>query len=447
MMTDEDDMADFQQPKKKSLRLSRRFSEPTSPSKMKEICKGYVPENTKKANNWSRRVFDQWREQRNSGSSSSTEDEQCPVDLLEKPNAVLLNYWLSRFVVEARREDGNPYPASTIVNLLAGLYRYSKQCDPRCPNFMDKKNPEFRELSCAQQVKFRELRKQGVGTVVKHAPVITPEEEDKLWEKKILGVDSPLALQRAVYFYLGKSFCLRGGTEQRNMKCSQLVRSSNPDSYTYVENGSKNNTGANPSEANKVVPVYADPQSCPRCLIYLLDLYLSKLPPMAREKDILYLHPKKRAPAGDLPWYDAMAVGKEKLRTFIQDMCSDAGIEEKKTNHSLRATGASAMFNAGVPDKLIRDVTGHRSTALQLYERPTVQQKQAVSRILVQGTQSFANNKDADKENSGKKSQTGESSTAATGFTFSTLSNCNINIHIGSGEEKTAQQLLEQVNN
>ena len=40
------------------------------------------------------------------------------------------------------------------------------------------------------------------------------------------------------------------------------------------------------------------------------------------------------------------------------------------------------MFNAGAPDKLIRDVTGHRSTALQLYERPTVQQKQAVSRVL-----------------------------------------------------------------
>ena len=97
-----------------------------------------------------------------------------------------------------------------------------------------------------------------------------------------------------------------------------------------LENGSKNNTGANPSEANKVVPVYADTQSRPRCLIYLPDLYLSKLPPMAREKDILYLRPKKRAPAGDLPWYDAMAVGKEKLRTFIQDMCSDAGIKEKR---------------------------------------------------------------------------------------------------------------------
>ena len=45
-------------------------------------------------------------------------------------------------------------------------------------------------------------------------------------------------------------------------------------------------------------------------------------------------------------------------------MCKEAGIKEKKSNHSLRATGATALFNAGVPEKLIRDVTGHRSKAL-----------------------------------------------------------------------------------
>ena len=67
-------------------------------------------------------------------------------------------------------------------------------------------------------------------------------------------------------------------------------------------------------------------------------------------------------------------------------MCSEAGIHEKKTNHSLRATGASALFNAGV---LIRDVMGHRSSALHLYERPTIEQKQSVSKVLVQGDNEF----------------------------------------------------------
>ena len=46
---------------------------------------------------------------------------------------------------------------------------------------------------------------------------------------------------------------------------------------------------------------------------------------------------------------------------MVQDMCSDAGIEGKKTNHSLRVNGASTLFEAGVPERVIQQRTGHRS--------------------------------------------------------------------------------------
>ena len=68
------------------------------------------------------------------------------------------------------------------------------------------------------------------------------------------------------------------------------------------------------------MPVYASQQSRPRCLVHLLDVYFSKLPPFAQQKDIFYLRPKKGIPSGDLPWYDSVPVGKEKLRTFLQAM-------------------------------------------------------------------------------------------------------------------------------
>ena len=42
----------------------------------------------------------------------------------------------------------------------------------------------------------------------------------------------------------------------------------------------------------------------------------------------------------------------------MENMCKEACIQ-KNTNHSLRATGASTVFNAGVSENLIRDVTGH----------------------------------------------------------------------------------------
>ena len=82
-----------------------------------------------------------------------------------------LNYWLSRFVVEVRREDRKPYPPASITNILAGLYRYSQS---RLPNFM---NSLFRDLTGAVQVRYGELHTEGVGAVVKHAPTITPQEK------------------------------------------------------------------------------------------------------------------------------------------------------------------------------------------------------------------------------------------------------------------------------
>ena len=64
-----------------------------------------------------------------------------------------------------------------------------------------------------------------------------------MWEKKILDVESPKGLLRAVFFYVGKVRCLRVGDEQCKLKTSQFTCSSNQDIYKYVENRSKNRSG------------------------------------------------------------------------------------------------------------------------------------------------------------------------------------------------------------
>ena len=52
---------------------------------------------------------------------------------------------------------------------------------------------------------------------------------------------------------------------------------------------------------------------------------------------------------------------KEFLGKDGKEMCAAADISGHKTNHSLRATGASYMFQAGVPEKLIQQRTGQCS--------------------------------------------------------------------------------------
>ena len=65
------------------------------------------------------------------------------------------------------------------------------------------------------------------------------------------------------------------------------------------------------------------------------------------------------------------------------EMCTEAGIP-RKTNHSLRATGATTLFQSKVPEKIIQKTTGHRSLeALRKYEHTSTEQHQAVSKVMM----------------------------------------------------------------
>ena len=82
---------------------------------------------------------------------------------------------------------------------------------------------------------------------VKHASFITPEEEEKLWTTEILSVKTPKGLQRAVFYYIGKRFCIQGGQKQRNLGPSNFKWRSKPgddlNCVTYIEHESKNRSG------------------------------------------------------------------------------------------------------------------------------------------------------------------------------------------------------------
>ena len=76
-------------------------------------------------------------------------------------------------------------------------------------------------------------------------------------------------------------------------------------------------------------------------------------------------------------------VGKNTLCKMVSEMCEEAGTSGKKTNHRLRVSGASSLFSAGVPERIIQQRTGHRSLeALRLYERVTDDQNYLFSNCI-----------------------------------------------------------------
>ena len=266
---------------------------------------------------------------------------------------------------------------------MSGILRYMWTENPSYPNFLDKENPVFSTFCITVDQLFKVLRSSGVGATSSHTEGISNEEEETLWNSGV-NTNTPLGLLRAVLYYNGKCFWLHGGQEHRELGISQLTRHQKPDRYVYNENSSKNRKGglAEIRLEHKSVSTYANPEISIRCHVYLLDLYISKLPPQAFEKDIFYCRPC--APVDcQMPWYSSVPIGRNQLSKMVSGMCEEAGIVGKKTNHSLRVSGTSALFDAGVSERIIQSQTGHRSLeALRLYERVTDDQNMEVSKIL-----------------------------------------------------------------
>ena len=189
---------------------------------------------------------------------------------------------------------------------------------------------------------------------------------------------------------MGKCFCLRGGQEHRDLCPSRLQ---SPDRYMYKEKASKNRQGgiAQLKLEHKAVFIFRNPEAGVRCPVHLFDKYMSKLPPEVFFKDFFYCRPLSVVPIDPAkPWYVASPVGRNQLGKMVSTMCELAGITGVKTNHSLRVSGASALFDAGVPERIIQGRTGHRCLeSLRVYERVTNQQNQKVSKILSGSLESF----------------------------------------------------------
>ena len=78
----------------------------------------------------------------------------------------------------------------------------------------------------------------------RQAEPITVEEENKLWEKGVLGESDPQTLLDTVVFLSGIHFAHRSGQEHRSLKLSQFELQTDEDGslfLLYTENTSKNN--------------------------------------------------------------------------------------------------------------------------------------------------------------------------------------------------------------
>ena len=359
---DLDDAEDFELPMKEN---EQRFGNPATDQDVAYAIEKRIPEKTKQTTLWVFSVWNSWCQARHISQSL----HEMPLQVIDK--------YLSRFILEARRQDGIPYPPKTLYQLVCGLQRYLRENNRPEIAIFDEKQPIFATSRKVLDARMKELVSEGVGVVTRSAQ---PEQEDELWRKGIFGIHTAEALLNTVFWYNCKCFGLWGGYEHRQLTTEQysIEHDDVGRHLRFVGRTCKNvQGGLRQRNINvKDLKIYANPALKDRCIVDIFSTYLSLVP----RSGPFYRHEIKGSAAP--PKFSQQVVGKHTLQTIVKRFCAQAGFEGNYTNHSGKVTCATTLFSKNFDEQLLQCQTGHRSNAVRIYKRPSASHNLAVSNAL-----------------------------------------------------------------
>ena len=354
--------------------------------------KTFAPETDKKIN-WVVNMFSEWRQYRN--SIPSMEFIYADLDDVCTLTVGNLCFAMTRFITEVRKLDGSTFPGKTVYDLVVCVQMHLERHGFTWKLIDD---PEFKDLKFTLDNVMKQRVSDGVGISVRQAQVLSFTDEDFLWSNGFLGMSNPEQLLNTVVFMLGLSCALRAGKEHRALRSfgfdSQLSWHVDFDGkryFTYREDiGLKTNKGGlkHRKITPKVVDVYQT-NNRERCPVRVLYSYFCKVP-VNRKCSALYLRPVKNYTPNH--WYYDRPVGVNKLQSVVRDVCKKAGLEGFYTNHSLRSTAATRLYQQNIPEQVIQEITGHWSLAVRGYKHTCdAQKKEATACIFnVEGPKLFS---------------------------------------------------------
>ena len=98
----------------------QRFANPVSDEEVKNLVESKENVNTKKNTKCAFGVWQIWRDYRIKMGTVVPEFREM--------NKGEMNFFMGRFMLEARKQDGSPYPLRSLYLISCGLLRYLRDC-------------------------------------------------------------------------------------------------------------------------------------------------------------------------------------------------------------------------------------------------------------------------------------------------------------------------------
>ncbi|XP_076109599.1 uncharacterized protein KIAA1958-like [Mytilus galloprovincialis] len=350
----------------------KRFGNPARKEDLDKLINSQKNSNTEKITKWAVEAFMKWREQRNK------ENENIP--LLKHMDAETMDSCLQRFVVEVRKRDGLEYPPKSLYYIICGLLRHLRDEEIHDKNFLNENDIRFAVFRKVLNAKMKELASWGLGSTTKQADPITKEDEEKIWNSGVFGCDNSVALQNTVFFYNCKLFGMRGYDDHKKLECEQFSIGCDGSESRFIHftgrtsktfSGRLNQLHVKSKDIKHFCPKTKD--RC--CIAEYYEKYLAAL----GNRGPFYRRPL----AGSSIRYGEQAVGISKLKGFMREITSKAGLQGNFTNHSGKRSCATQLYTAGIPEQEMMSRTGHRTeTAVRKYKRSSNEILPEVSDVL-----------------------------------------------------------------
>ena len=360
---------------------SNRFAQPVSDETLKRMKVISKPANTQNRNGWALRQFNEWK----TNIMNLKTEPEFPENNFVCWDKESLNYWLAKFITETRKKDGTRYLRNSLVSLIAGLQQVLHFNDNRVDFFRGMEFINLRECLDASMI---ESTKENVGRQERKSDTISNNEEDILWEKKQLGKEDPAQLMQTLFYLNGINFAIRGGKEHSDLLIEQfrIEMREGLKALVYQEGVIKTfKGGLNQRRSKSKVKVHFENKDNPeRCHVKLFEFFMRKRNPQCNR---FYQQAKTNVKQDDNIWFTTRPMGHNTLKNLLKTMTKKANIEGRKTNHSLKATCATRLYDAGVDEQLIMERTGHTSVmGVRAYKR--------TSNFLIKNTSMILNNQD-----------------------------------------------------
>ena len=361
----------------------RTFKKNSSSDEIIDASKKKFAPQSKRKMKWVLNMFDEWRNYRMKQESVPIEVQRCDLNRVGQFSEFDLCFVLARFICEIKRIDDSEYPPNTLREIIVMIQMHLNE-NGIFWKLLEHTN--FQPLRNVVDNTMKERTALGLGSRVS-SKIISMENEDKLFSSKCLGDENPQQLLYTVIYMMGMHLALRGGIEHNRLRrpgfelqISVSVDSRGKECLIYQEDPlQKTNQGGLKCKLKKKIIYVYPSDNVERCPVRIYKKYIGLLPPLKACKK-LYMRVKQKSTPK--VWFCDQPLGANKVASAVKDLCKQEGLVGQFTNHSLRATSASRMYHSGIPEQVIKEVTGHRSDCVRICKRTCDDIRQKASETI-----------------------------------------------------------------